>query len=84
MNLGDVSEGLEARGYPPLRTGFALHVGDVLYGNIGSAGRLDFTVTGPAVNKVSRLEALTKETGEDIIVSEELRKRSALAPDRLA
>ena len=36
----------------------ALHCGDVFYGNIGAAGRLDFTVIGPAVNEASRMEAL--------------------------
>ena len=38
-----------------------LHVGQVVYGNIGSPDRLDFTVLGPAVNLVSRLEGLAKE-----------------------
>ena len=81
LNLGDLSAELEARGHEPLRTGFALHVGDVFYGNVGSEGRLDFTVTGAAVNKVSRLEALTKETGESIILSEEMKLRSSRLSD---
>ena len=38
--------------------GVALHLGDVLYGNVGSDRRLDFTVIGPAVNAASRIEAL--------------------------
>jgi adenylate cyclase len=38
----------------------ALHVGDVLYGNIGSRERLDFTVVGPAVNEVARIETLCR------------------------
>jgi adenylate cyclase len=38
----------------------ALHVGPVVYGNIGSLDRLDFTVVGPTVNYVSRLEGLAK------------------------
>jgi adenylate cyclase len=44
----------------PLKMGIALHVGEVLYGNIGGRSRLDFTVIGPAVNEASRVEALCK------------------------
>ncbi|MBZ6077094.1 adenylate/guanylate cyclase domain-containing protein [Microvirga puerhi] len=42
----------------PLSLDIALHSGDVFYGNIGAGSRLDFTVIGPAVNEVSRMEAL--------------------------
>jgi adenylate cyclase len=55
----------------PLRFGLALHIGDVLYGNIGSANRLDFTATGPAVNLAARLGALTGELGHETLVSAE-------------
>ena len=48
------------RGEPRLRYGVALHLGEVLYGNIGSTGRLDFTTTGPAVNLTARLETLAR------------------------
>ena len=47
----------------------ALHVGDVLYGNIGSRDRLDFTVVGPAVNEVARIEALCRSLEQQVIVS---------------
>ena len=43
---------------PPLEIVVALHIGTVIYGNIGAADRLDFTVIGPAVNLVSRIEAV--------------------------
>ena len=46
---------LQAWGLPVLKAGIALHVGDVMYGNIGAPDRLDFTVIGPAVNLVSRI-----------------------------
>jgi len=40
------------------RYGVALHIGDVLYGNVGAVNRLDFTCIGPAVNLAARLEEL--------------------------
>jgi class 3 adenylate cyclase len=42
--------GLRALGEPPLEIVVALHIGPAMYGNIGAADRLDFTVIGPAVN----------------------------------
>ncbi len=56
-------------GRAPLNYGVGVHVGDVMYGNIGSRSRLDFTVIGPAVNMASRLEALTKQVGHKVLLS---------------
>jgi adenylate cyclase len=56
-------------GRAPLNYGIGVHVGDVMYGNIGSRTRLDFTVIGPAVNMASRLEALTKQLGKTVLLS---------------
>ena len=53
------------------RFGLALHVGEVLYGNIGSGNRLDFTCIGPAVNLAARIEKLTSELGRTILASDE-------------
>ena len=57
------------RGDAPVRFGLALHIGDVAYGNIGGAGRLDFTCIGTAVNLAARLESLTGQLKRDIVVS---------------
>jgi adenylate cyclase len=54
-----------------LRFGLALHVGDVAYGNIGGAGRLDFTCIGPAVNLAARIEGLTARSGRPVLLSDE-------------
>jgi adenylate cyclase len=60
--IGDVIE--------RFRFGVALHVGPILYGNIGGGSRLDFTCIGPAVNLAARLEKLTGRLRRTIVASE--------------
>lgn len=55
---------------PPIDFGIALHIGQVLYGNVGTDRRLDFTVVGPAANEATRLEQLCKKLQTPVIVSE--------------
>ena len=57
-------------GETPLSLDIALHCGDVFYGNIGAAGRLDFTVIGPAVNEASRMEALCNTLDCAVVLSD--------------
>lgn len=64
----------ESAGQTALSFGLALHVGDISYGNIGAPDRLDFTAIGPAVNLTARLETLSKELGETIVVSADFRR----------
>jgi adenylate cyclase len=59
-----LAETLPGQGY-----GIALHAGDVTYGNVGAAGRLDFTCIGPAVNMAARIEVLTKTLGHRVLAS---------------
>ena len=59
----------QVQGLPPLPFGAALHLGDILWGNIGAADRLDFTAIGPAVNLVSRLEGLCRPLGRPVLIS---------------
>jgi adenylate cyclase len=59
-----------ARNEPAIMYGLALHVGDVMYGNIGGENRLDFTVIGPAVNLAVRIERLCREVGRNLLLSD--------------
>lgn len=52
------------------RFGVALHVGNILYGNIGGGNRLDFTCIGPAINLAARLEKITGRLGRTVVASE--------------
>jgi adenylate cyclase len=51
------------------RFGVALHVGKVLYGNIGGGNRLDFTCIGPAVNLAARLEKIAGRLHRTVVAS---------------
>ena len=53
------------------RFGVALHVGKILYGNIGGGNRLDFTCIGPAVNLAARLEKIAGRLNRIIVASAE-------------
>ncbi len=68
---------------PVASVDLALHLGDVLYGNVGAADRLDFTVIGPAVNEVARMEALCEKLGRKVLVSAALAAASEGANLRL-
>lgn len=70
LNASPPKEMAAALAAVPLRSGTALHEGEVFFGNMGSPDRLDFTVIGRAVNAASRIEALTKPLDRDILISE--------------
>ena len=69
VGMAHLDEARRQQGLPPLPFGAALHLGEMLWGNIGAADRLDFTAIGPAVNLVSRLEGLCRPLDKTVLVS---------------
>src|SRR5271170_1153237 len=69
--LDGVNRVRAAAGKPVAEVDLALHIGEVLYGNVGAADRLDFTVIGPAVNEAARIETLCEPLGRKVLVSAE-------------
>lgn len=68
--ISEANEVCTSDGRPHFDYGIGLHVGDVMYGNIGTEARLEFTVIGTAANEASRVEGMTKELGLPVVVSE--------------
>lgn len=58
-------------GLPVIELGLGLHLGTVTHANVGSPSRLAFNVVGPAVNMTARIQSLTKETGEPLLLSKD-------------
>jgi adenylate cyclase len=69
LGMARLNDERQAQGLPPLPFGAALHIGEMLWGNIGAADRLDFTAIGSAVNLVSRLEGLCRPLEKTVLVS---------------
>ncbi len=69
--IDQLKEIRRADGKPVAAVDLALHLGEVLYGNVGAVDRLDFTVIGPAVNEAARIETLCEPLGHRVLVSAE-------------
>jgi adenylate cyclase len=67
--MAHLDQARRRQGLPPLSFGLALHLGEMLWGNIGTADRLDFTAIGPSVNLVSRLEGLCRPLRRSVLIS---------------
>jgi adenylate cyclase len=70
-NIDEMNKARATAGLPVASVDLALHLGEVLYGNVGATDRLDFTVIGPAVNEVARIEALCEPLDRPVLVSAE-------------
>jgi adenylate cyclase len=81
--LDQVNGARRDEGLDPLGFGIGLHVGDVMYGNIGVPDRLEFSVIGPAANEVARLENLTKTLKRRILVSGEFSRNLSVSWENL-
>jgi adenylate cyclase len=82
-NIDALNAGRAARGAPVAAVDLALHLGEALYGNVGATDRLDFTVIGPAINEVARIEALCEPLGRPVLVSAEFVAAATERSERL-
>ncbi len=71
INMEDANQKNQDDNRPVLSFGLGLHVGKVLFGNIGVPERVEFSVIGRAANEVARIESLTKELNRPTLVSSE-------------
>jgi len=70
--LADLNERRVESGLEPIAFGIGLNKGEVLFGNIGTASRLSFSIIGPTVNALARIEAMTKELGASTLATKSI------------
>ncbi|WP_298849449.1 adenylate/guanylate cyclase domain-containing protein [uncultured Ruegeria sp.] len=75
--MDDLNTKRQAEGLPVANFTLALHSGEILYGNIGSKTRLDFTVIGPAVNQAARIAGMHRSLGQRILISDDVARAAS-------
>jgi len=75
QRLIELNKGFATHGWPSLRHGIGIHTGEAIAANMGSPDRLSYLLVGDTVNLASRLQDLTKDMGEEIIISKATRSR---------
>jgi adenylate cyclase len=81
--LARLNQTRRRRGAPGIRHGLCLHFGQVLYGNVGSSSRLDFTIIGQAVNVAARCVEISRDLGVEYLFTRDFVERfgeEGLAP----
>ena len=78
--LADANARRAEAGDPPIGYGIGLHLGDVMYGNIGVPERLEFSVIGAAANEAARIESMTKALHKPVLMSSDFAR---VVPNRL-
>jgi adenylate cyclase len=68
--MSELNEGRKKQGVEEIRYGIGLHIGNVMFGNVGLKDRLTFSAFGSAVNEVERLQGLTKKYAKPIVASQ--------------
>jgi adenylate cyclase len=69
-----IEHAVREQGSDELEIGIGLNSGTVVAGNVGGAGRLEFSVIGDAVNVAARVESATRQTGDVILVAENVKR----------
>lgn len=67
--MAELNSERQGKGLGPVRYGIGLHIGNVMFGNVGLKDRLTFSAFGSAVNEVERLQSLTKKYSSEIVAS---------------
>jgi len=70
MRVAELNKERRTNGLNDIRFGIGLHVGNVMFGNVGLKDRLTFSAFGSAVNEVQRLQGLTKKYSQEVIASQ--------------
>jgi class 3 adenylate cyclase len=68
--VGKINGERSVLGKPPIEIGIGIHTDDIVLGNVGSLKRLQYTAIGDGVNVSSRVEALNKEFGTTLLITE--------------